>query len=107
MNKTYRSVWNHALGAWVAVSEITAARGKRTGGLANVLVAAGLSVLATSGVAQTVDYNDGDIQSGAIDTTPSNVTLNSLGAGTATQSGAISGTNGIVKTGAASGKAEG
>ena len=34
MNKTYRSVWNHALGAWVAVSEITAARGKRSGSVA-------------------------------------------------------------------------
>jgi len=27
MNKTYRSVWNEALGAWVAVSEVGAARG--------------------------------------------------------------------------------
>ncbi|PSL80759.1 hypothetical protein C7T35_30810, partial [Variovorax sp. WS11] len=100
MNKTYRSVWNHALGAWVAVSEITAARGKRASGLATVLVAAGLSVLATSGAAQTVNYNDGDNLGATIDTTPSDVTLNSLGAGTATQSGAISGANGIIKTGA-------
>lgn len=28
MNKTYRSVWNEALGAWVAVSETTKAKGK-------------------------------------------------------------------------------
>ena len=48
MNKSYRSVWNHALGAWVAVSEITAARGKRSSGVATVLVAVGLSGLAAA-----------------------------------------------------------
>jgi trimeric autotransporter adhesin len=32
MNKSYRSLWNEALGAWVAVSEISSARGKRGGG---------------------------------------------------------------------------
>jgi hypothetical protein len=32
MNTTYRSVWNEALGTWVAVSEATRARGKRAGG---------------------------------------------------------------------------
>ena len=100
MNKTYRSVWNHALGACVAVSELAAARGKRPGGLGSVVVAAGMSVLAASGTAQTIDYADGSTQAGAIDTTPSDITLNSLGAGTATQSGLISGANGIVKTGA-------
>lgn len=29
MNRIYRSIWSEALGAWVAVSEITRARGKR------------------------------------------------------------------------------
>lgn len=29
MNKSYRSIWNEALGAWVAASEVTKARGKR------------------------------------------------------------------------------
>ncbi|RYF38436.1 MAG: hypothetical protein EOO27_50810, partial [Comamonadaceae bacterium] len=28
MNKSYRSIWNESLGAWVAASELTAARGK-------------------------------------------------------------------------------
>lgn len=28
MNKSYRSIWNESLGAWVAVSEISSARGK-------------------------------------------------------------------------------
>ncbi|OXH91288.1 hypothetical protein CA831_07250, partial [Burkholderia multivorans] len=27
MNRTYRSIWNEALGAWVAASELDAARG--------------------------------------------------------------------------------
>src|SRR5688572_7125591 len=42
MNRSYRSIYNHVLGAWVAVSELTRARGKRVGGsstLAMVLVA--------------------------------------------------------------------
>ena len=29
MNKTHRSLWNESLGAWVAASELTRARGKR------------------------------------------------------------------------------
>ncbi|MBR7901672.1 ESPR domain-containing protein [Burkholderia multivorans] len=28
MNRTYRSIWNEALGAWVAASELDSARGK-------------------------------------------------------------------------------
>lgn len=31
MNTTYRSLWNESLGAWVAASELTCARGKRSG----------------------------------------------------------------------------
>ncbi|MCC8396812.1 autotransporter outer membrane beta-barrel domain-containing protein [Paraburkholderia sp. MMS20-SJTR3] len=31
MNKSFRSIWNEALGSWVAVSESTMARGKRSG----------------------------------------------------------------------------
>jgi autotransporter adhesin len=30
MNRSYRTVWNDALGAWVAASEVTKARGKRS-----------------------------------------------------------------------------
>jgi len=39
MNKIYKSVWNEPLGAWVAVSEQGAARGKRSGRGAKVLLA--------------------------------------------------------------------
>jgi autotransporter adhesin len=31
MNRTYRSLWNESLGAWVAASEVSHARGKRGG----------------------------------------------------------------------------
>ncbi|WP_341886597.1 autotransporter outer membrane beta-barrel domain-containing protein [Variovorax sp. YR752] len=40
MNKAHRSLWNSSLGAWVAVSELTRARGKLAGSV--VLAAAGL-----------------------------------------------------------------
>ena len=99
MNKSYRSVWNQALGAWVAVSEITAARGKRSSGVATVLVAVGLSGLAAGATAQTIDYANNDVRALPIVTTPTTV-LNSTDAGTAQQTGDISGTDGIVKTGA-------
>ena len=51
MNRSYRSVWNESLGAWVATSEVTAARGKKSSSnralvsssvLASVLAAAAL-----------------------------------------------------------------
>ena len=31
MNKVYRSIYNEALGAWVATSEVSSACGKKTG----------------------------------------------------------------------------
>ena len=99
MNKSYRSVWNQALGAWVAVSEIACARGKRSGGLSTALVAAGLGVLAAHSGAQTVDYADGANLAAPIVVTDPSATLNSLGSGTATQSGVISGAGGVTKTG--------
>jgi xanthine/uracil permease len=30
MNKVYRVIWNESLGAWVAVSEITKSKGKKS-----------------------------------------------------------------------------
>ncbi len=93
MNKSYRSLWSQALGAWVAVSEITHTRGKRGSG---AVVAVGAVLLAVATAAQAVDYADGS-DDGASYAAP--VTLNSLGSGTATQSGVISDTGGITKTG--------
>jgi fibronectin-binding autotransporter adhesin len=52
MNKSYRTLWNAHTQAWVAVSEITRGRGKRSGSsvvagtVATVVLAAGLSVAA-------------------------------------------------------------
>jgi Extended Signal Peptide of Type V secretion system len=43
MNKSYRSIWNEALGAWVAASEISSARGKPK---KSSVVVAGVVVLA-------------------------------------------------------------
>ncbi|MEO8023510.1 autotransporter domain-containing protein [Polaromonas sp.] len=57
MNTTHRSIWNAALGAWVAVSEITRACGKRSSGAAVALVLIGSSVCSSVG-AQDV-YIDG------------------------------------------------
>ncbi|MDP9606489.1 UNVERIFIED_ORG: outer membrane autotransporter protein [Variovorax paradoxus] len=47
MNRTFRSVYNEALGAWVAASEVSAARGKRSSGA--VLGAAFLAAAAFGG----------------------------------------------------------
>lgn len=100
MNNSYRSIWNHALGAWVAVSELAAARGKRSGGLTTALVAAGLMALAATASAQTRSYADGSNDASPL-TVVGTATLDSLGSGVATQSGAITGTGpgGVVKTG--------
>jgi hypothetical protein len=44
MNKVYKSVWNESVGAWVAVSENSPARGKKSSGRARTLL--GLSAIA-------------------------------------------------------------
>ncbi|HWU98741.1 MAG TPA: autotransporter domain-containing protein [Oxalicibacterium sp.] len=54
MNTSHRSIWNAALGAWVAVSEITRACGKRSGSV----VALAASIACSSVGAQTVIEND-------------------------------------------------
>jgi len=59
MNTAYKTVWNAAIGAWVAVSETTRARGKRSTsrragrtaglvGLTKVGMLTGLAFFATS-----------------------------------------------------------
>ncbi|MDQ0609079.1 autotransporter adhesin [Variovorax sp. W1I1] len=42
MNRTYRSLWNESLGAWVAASEVSHARGKRGGSHVALSAAGGL-----------------------------------------------------------------
>jgi outer membrane autotransporter protein len=58
MNISHRSIWNAALGAWVAVSEVTRTCGKRSVG-AVTLVMAGLLSASGASVAQTTDWNAG------------------------------------------------
>jgi outer membrane autotransporter protein len=74
MNISHRSLWNASLGAWVAVSEVTRACGKRTlRGTASVktpltgplcplntaLILAGLLAASGSVIAQSTDWNAG------------------------------------------------
>jgi trimeric autotransporter adhesin len=44
MNKVYKSVWNESIGAWVAVSETAAARGKRNARLAKAVLASAVTL---------------------------------------------------------------
>ncbi|MES2180808.1 MAG: ESPR-type extended signal peptide-containing protein, partial [Pseudomonadota bacterium] len=58
MNRSYRSVWNTALGAWVAVSEITQTCGKRssaTVGASTLLLLLGIALTAAFPV-NAADY---------------------------------------------------
>ena len=52
MNKSYRSIWNESLGAWVAVSELTKARGKRS---KSAVALAAAVLIAGSGVGWSPD----------------------------------------------------
>ncbi|QXZ08446.1 hypothetical protein KUF54_10060 [Comamonas sp. Y33R10-2] len=38
MNRSYRTIWNESLGAWVAASEISKARGKRSASAVSLAV---------------------------------------------------------------------
>ncbi|RQR65082.1 hypothetical protein DIE19_05975 [Burkholderia sp. Bp9126] len=63
MNKSYKTIWNEALGAWVAASELVGACGKSSrsstrGGVAEQafgLRPVGLLVLAAMGFASSID----------------------------------------------------
>ncbi|MGJ7519634.1 autotransporter outer membrane beta-barrel domain-containing protein [Variovorax sp. LT1P1] len=96
MNKSYRSVWNRALGAWVAVSEVDRARSGR--GASVVVLAAALLSAGGAAVAQPV-YADGDNNTNPLTLAPGNTSLN-VATGVATQSGVIDGIGGgFTKTG--------
>lgn len=55
MNKSYRSIWNESLGAWVAASEVSTARGKRS--RAKVVIAAAALILGA-----TMAHADGNVK---------------------------------------------
>src|ERR1700722_5555279 len=68
MNKVYKSVWNESLGAWVAVAENSAGRGKKASGKTRASLALstaalasaslGLPSAASAAVTQTALFND-------------------------------------------------
>ncbi len=121
MNNTFRTVWNAAIGAWVAVSETTHARGKRSSscvrsgrGASAVLLAAGLFGSATVSWADctvagnvitcigatpgpvTVDNGAVLNNTGTLGIAGSGVTIsNSVGGATVNNSGSIIGDVGV------------
>ncbi|MGF6381082.1 autotransporter adhesin [Paraburkholderia atlantica] len=61
MNKSYKSVWNESRGTWVATSELTTSRGKRSKATAIASVAAALFVgIVGSAQAATEHYAAGE-----------------------------------------------
>ena len=60
MNKSHRSIWNESLGAWVAASEITSARGKRSRSSKTIIAGLGASLLFSGGGAMA----SGNVQLG-------------------------------------------
>jgi len=69
MNTSYRSIYNQALGTWVAVSELTRACGKRAGGV--VVLAAALASVPAG--AQSVLYWDGNGSTAGAGPTPDGI----------------------------------
>ncbi|MDQ0573227.1 outer membrane autotransporter protein [Variovorax paradoxus] len=56
MNRSFQSIWNEALGAWVAASEVSAARGKKSSG--TVLAAGLLAAVAYGGASSAWAANE-------------------------------------------------
>jgi trimeric autotransporter adhesin len=59
MNKVYKSVWNESIGAWVAVSENSPTRGKRSPGLAKAAFASAMAFGAAGEASATVTLDGG------------------------------------------------
>jgi len=96
MNKVYRSVWNEARGAWIAASEGTRSRGKKSGSrllLAGVLLSAGAA--ATAG--DVVQTTGGTLGASAPGTSAIALGTNAVAAGTSMT--AIGGSAGTGTTG--------
>ncbi|RYZ07902.1 MAG: hypothetical protein EOO24_10705, partial [Comamonadaceae bacterium] len=91
MNIRYRSIWNHALNAWVAVSELARGQGKRSSGavLAGAVAAVVLGGSATQAMAQAYSYAPGE--NFTLGRTISGTTPLTVNVGAAEQSGVVSG----------------
>ena len=67
MNKSYRSVWNESLGAWVAASEITSGRGKKSRSGRTAIAATAIALLGMAGAVQGQQkINDGTGTGGSL-----------------------------------------
>src|SRR5471032_949501 len=69
MNKVYKSVWNESIGAWVAVSENSPARGKRSGRVAKAALASAMTMGVVGGASASVT-----LDGGTVTTAPTGVT---------------------------------
>ena len=108
MNVRYHSLWNSALSAWVAVSEIARSCGQRgkggrrargTSARMTLALASGLALLgAGDAFAQDQSYASGDNKATPLVSSTS-ITLTNSDSGSATQSGSISGAGSVVKQG--------
>jgi hypothetical protein len=65
MNKSYRSIYNERLGAWVAVSETASARGKKSSGAVKLgAMAIAIAAFAGAGAANAITVGSNDLGSG-------------------------------------------
>ena len=93
MNRSYRTIWNESLGAWVAASEISKPRGKRSSRavLATIAAAAGVALSPLGAQAQA---NGGTVCTPAVGT-DANAQPSSYSCQVAMASGAYAVFNGI------------
>ena len=67
MNKFFKSIWSDALGAWVATSEKSPARGKRSGRVARGVAAVVLMAAAGGGAAAAINQGNNSSTTGPSD----------------------------------------
>jgi hypothetical protein len=78
MNKLYQSIYSHVTQSWVAVSELTKSRGKRSGSRVLAAAITTLAALGSSSVAQAqivLDSGTGTVSTSAIAVNPSDVAV--------------------------------
>ncbi|WP_434776971.1 ESPR-type extended signal peptide-containing protein [Neisseria sp. Ec49-e6-T10] len=85
MNKIYRLVWNTVLNAWVAVSELTKAKGKKASKITGAIALSSLAVMAhaetqvTNTVTETTPTNTTNTQTNSLIQPKSLITINLSG----------------------------
>ncbi|MBN3805707.1 hypothetical protein GXB81_22010 [Paraburkholderia sp. Ac-20336] len=94
MNKSYKSVWNEALGAWVAASEHTVARGKRSKSTVSSVLASAVVAVAGVSAASGVFAAPYTVGGGVTDQNTTGGAV-AIGTGAATKLEASAGTTGL------------